>query len=158
MKLGVLVLVVLTAACAGAASRPSSPDGGSSPGSGGLQPIQFEASSTSATFGPIGTLSAGTRIDLEIHALPKNHFFFAYRCGVPCDMAKEVMHVVGRGLDRQTATLTIKEDGGYYFWIQQRTEAGEFGPIFVSDVKTTPQGFEASFRDGTTVVGAVQVP
>jgi hypothetical protein len=145
MKLSALVLVVLTAACAGAPSRS------------GSQPIQFKASRTGATFAPSATLLAGTRIDFEIRALPKNHFFLAQKCGPGCNTAKQVMRVDGRGLDLQAATLIIKEDGRYYFWIQQRTEAGEFGHISVSDVKTTPQGFEASFRDGTTIVGAVQI-
>jgi hypothetical protein len=148
-KLGVVLLVGVTVACAAPVRT--------SPAGSAAQPVRFEVAQTSATFGPTGILAAGTRFDFEIHALPKKHFFLAYKCGQPCNTAKMIMRVDGRGRDSETATLIIKETGSYYFWIEQLTEAGEMGTIFVSDLKNTPQGFSASFRDGTTVSGTVQI-
>jgi hypothetical protein len=58
-----------------------------------------------------GELPANSEVFLEVSELPRNQRLLVSRCGKPCDTAKDVFALVGRGEELVNRSFAIEEAG-----------------------------------------------
>jgi hypothetical protein len=104
-------------------------------------------------------LPAGARILLQVDRLKENETLYLFRCGELCNTAKRIQAWNKASFTSSNqASVVLAESGEYYFWIQQKLESGEVGPVFGVTAVQTGGWLVTYFRSDTIVSVSVDHP
>lgn len=95
-------------------------------------------------------LSEGSVIKIQNSNIKKNETLLFHQCGEDCNTAKLIRRWTREDFQKsQIQTITLTEAGQYYFWIRQRTDKNEVGPVFGDQEHVEGEEVTLTFRSGT---------
>lgn len=112
-------------------------------------PFSFEPE-MKATALSNSVLSEGNVIEIQNSNIKKNETLLLHRCGELCNTAKLIRRWTREDFQKsQIQTIGLTEAGQYYFWIQQRKDNNEVGPVFGAQEYFEGEEVTLTFRSGT---------
>lgn len=112
-----------------------------------------------ATVATTRTLPAGTILKFSAPELKANEALLVQRCGTPCNTAKLVRALRKSNFERsEWQSISLSENGIYYFWIQRQLENGEIGPVLGESSRFEGMKGVVRFASGINVSVAVELP
>lgn len=97
-------------------------------------------------------LLVGEELLLGAENLQSNETLLLYRCGDPCNTAKEVARWRAADFEaHKYRHVKITEPGHHYFWIRRVLEDGAAGPVFGTNTAIVDDSVVLEFVSGTII-------